>query len=65
MEVKEIIKNIENLSKEELKEFFKWFENFQNKIWDKEFQEDVLSGKFDKIGQKVIQEFKEGKCQEI
>ena len=65
MEVKEIIKNIENLSKNELKEFLKWVEDFENKIWDKEFENDVLSGKLDKIEKKVIEDYKKGKCQEI
>ena len=39
-----------------------WFEDFEAKEWDQEFEEDVQNGKLDKLAKQAIKEFQEGKC---
>ena len=65
MQVQEIIENIQKLPKEELKSLFRWIEEFEQKLWDKEFEEDVKSGKLNKLAQQAIKDYKAGKCQEL
>ena len=65
MQVQEIIENIQKLPKKELKSLFRWIEEFEQKLWDKEFEEDVKSGKLDKLAEQAIKDYKAGKCQEL
>ena len=37
----------------------------QAEMWDKQFEEDVKAGRLDKFAEEAIQDFQEGKCEEI
>ncbi len=63
--VQKIEKEVSNLSREELAEFRAWFEEFDAVIWDKQFEEDVKSGKLDELAESAIKDFKKGKFKEI
>jgi hypothetical protein len=63
--VQEIEKEVSNLSRKELAEFRTWFEEFDAAIWDEQFEEDVRSGKLDKLAEEAIKDFKKGKFKEI
>jgi len=58
--VKEIEKVISNLKPRELARFREWFEEFDAVIWDKQFEEDVKSGKVDAMVGNAITDFKKG-----
>ncbi len=63
--LKEIESVIKNLSKVDLSEFRAWFEEFDAKTWDKQFEEDASSGKLDKLAKQAISDFKAGKYKEL
>jgi hypothetical protein len=63
--VKDIEYAIEKLSKDELAAFREWFEEFDARAWDRQFEEDVALGRLDRIAEHAIAEFKAGKCKEI
>jgi len=63
--IHEIEKAISKLSEEELSDFRKWFEEFDAEVWDKQFENDVKSGKLDKLAQQAILDYKAGKCKEL
>ncbi len=63
--IKDIESAIEKLSKEDLSEFRAWFEEFDAKVWDKQFEEDASSGRLDKVAEQAVSDFKAGKCKEI
>lgn len=63
--VQQIEEEISQLPPSELAEFRAWFEKFDSEIWDKQFEADVKSGKLDKIAQKAIKDFKDGKYKKI
>ena len=63
--VKEIEQAVEKLTKSELAMFRKWFEEFDAKVWDKQFEEDVASGKLDKLASQAIADYRAGKCKEL
>jgi len=62
--VQEIELAISRLSLEELTHFREWFDAFEAKIWDKQFEADAKSGKLDKFAAQVA-DFHAGKCKEL
>ena len=63
--VQTIEKAVSKLSKPDLKNFRNWYEQFDQKIWDDQFEEDTESGKLDALANQAIIDFESGKCREI
>ena len=63
--VQEIEKAITRLHKDDLTVLREWFEEFGAKMWDKQFEEDVQSGKLEKLANEAITDFRAGKCKEL
>ncbi len=63
--VHEIEKAVSALPSNELEQFRKWFDEFDAKVWDKQFENDVRSGKLDQIAKNAIADFDEGKFKEL
>ncbi len=65
MQVHEIIENIKKLPENDLKILLKWIEDFEQELWDKEFERDVKLGRLEKLAEQAIKDFRAGKCQEL
>ena len=65
MHLYEIIENIKKLPKNDLEILLEWIENFEQELWDKEFEGDVRLGKLDKLAEQAIRDFRAGKCREL
>jgi hypothetical protein len=63
--VQEIEAAISQLSEDELSRFREWFEEFDAKAWDKQFENDVMGGKLDNLASQAISDFQAGKCKEL
>lgn len=63
--IKDIESAIEKLSKSDLSEFRAWFEEFDAKVWDMQFEEDASSGKLDKVAEQALSDYKDGNCSKI
>ena len=63
--VQQIAKEVAGLPKAQLKEFRAWFEEFDASEWDKQFKEDVASGKLDDIANRAVSDFKKGKFKKL
>lgn len=63
--LEEIEKEVRELRPDELEAFRKWFWDFDAKAWDRQFEEDALSGKLDSLAEKALKSFKSGRCSEI
>jgi hypothetical protein len=59
--VKELAKAIAGLSPEHLAEFRAWFKSFDAARWDRRIEENVTSGKLDRIVEKAIGDYRKGK----
>ena len=57
----EIEAQVAALSPEELAKFKQWFEEFQEDLWDKQIEADVLAGKLDALGEHALKEYAEGR----
>lgn len=56
---------VSQLSTEQLASFRKWFDEFDAKAWDKQFELDAMSGKLDGLANQAISDFRAGKCKEL
>ena len=65
MQVQKIKKAVSRLPKMQLKEFRIWFEEFDAAQWDKEFEEDVASGKLNDLATQAISDFRKGQFKKI
>ena len=63
--VKEIENAVSKLPKEDLAQFRKWFDEYQAKVWDQQFEEDAQAGKLSKVAEAVEKEFNSGNCKEL
>ncbi len=63
--VQELRLAVTQLSADELARFREWFDEFDAKAWDKQFEEDVKSGKLDRLANQAIADFRAGKCKEL
>ncbi len=63
--LKEIETIVTTLSKTDLTVFREWFSEFDAKVWDEQFEEDVTSGKLDSLGETAIKQFKAGRCKAL
>ena len=60
--VREIELAVSQLSPEQLATFREWFDEFDAKAWDKQFELDAVSGKLDELASQAILDFRAGKC---
>jgi hypothetical protein len=63
--VPEIEQAVTRLSAQDLARFREWFEEFDAQMWDKQFESDAKSGKFEKLAAKAIADFRAGKYKEL
>jgi hypothetical protein len=63
--VREIELAVSRLSPEQLASFRDWFDEFDAKVWDKQFEFDAMSGKLDGLADQAISDFRSGKCKEL
>ena len=63
--VQEIEKALENLPKSRLAEFRAWYEEFDARHWDEQFERDAASGKLDSLADEALKDFKSGSCEEL
>jgi hypothetical protein len=63
--VLELEQAVSQLPPKELAHFREWFEEFDAKIWDRQFAEDAKSGKLDKLANQAIADFRAGKYREL
>ena len=64
-EVEKIERAITRLSPEDLSRFRAWYDQFESKMWDLKFEEDVQAGKLDNLADKAIKDFQAGRCTEL
>jgi hypothetical protein len=63
--VKEIEEAVAKLPKMELDKFRSWFDKFDAELWNRQFEEDVQSGKLDYLADQALKDFKEGRCTKL
>ena len=60
MDIKKIESAIAQLPPSELAELAKWFEEFQARVWDEQLEQDMKSGRLDRLLKQAEQDFEQG-----
>ena len=60
MTLPELEKTISALPPEQLSQFREWFLEFDAQNWDRQIEDDVKSGRLDKLAEKAIREHQAG-----
>ncbi len=63
--VEKLEKEIQELSRQELAAFRRWFNRFDAAAWDRQFEEDAQAGKLDRLAEEAISEHDAGKSKEL
>ena len=63
--IQDIEREVQGLNPDELRDFRKWFWDFDAKAWDQQFEKDALSGKLDSLADAALKAYKSGHCSEI
>jgi hypothetical protein len=65
MNIEQIKQALIHLPPEDLAAFRRWYQEYDADAWDKQFEDDVKSGKLDSLAQQAVNDLKAGKCQEL
>ena len=60
--VQEIEKAVQGLPENELYSFRAWFDEYASSVWEKNFEQDVQSGKLDVLAAEAIKDLKASRC---
>lgn len=63
--VERLEQEVQKLSRAELFAFRNWFRQFDADEWDMQIEEDVRSGKLDKLVKKALAEHKAGRTKQL
>ena len=62
MNIEELESVVSGLSSEELSRFSQWFEEFMADQWDRQIEQDVLSGGLDAVLKRADDHYEAGRC---
>ena len=63
--VPEIKQAVSRLTAEELALFRQWFDAFDARVWDRQFEADAGSGRLGKVAEDAVADYHSGKCTEL
>ena len=63
--VEEIERAVSELDSEQLAAFRRWFVEFDAEAWDRQLEEDIASGRLDKLGEEAIADLREGRTRPL
>lgn len=61
----EIESAVQKLSRSDLAKFRDWFLGFDAAAWDKQFEEDVATGRLDALADEAIRDLRGGRCTDL
>lgn len=65
MSVKDIEQAITQLPRQEVAELSRWFEEFQNQMWDEQIERDANAGRLDKLIEQAKAQSAAGRCKPL
>jgi hypothetical protein len=63
--IKEIETAVSKLSTDELAAFRGWFAEFDAEAWDRQFAQDVTSGRLDALANEALNDLHNGRCTDL
>ena len=63
--IDEIERAVRELSPGDLREFRRWFREFEAALWDRQFEEDVAAGRLDALADEALADLREGRTRPL
>ncbi len=63
--IQRIEREIKEMTSSELAAFRQWFQEFDSAQWDRQIEEDAVTGKFDRLADKALADHKAGRTTEL
>jgi hypothetical protein len=63
--IDEIERAVRELSAQDLREFRRWFQEFDAARWDRQFEKDVAAGRLDALADEALADLREGRTREL
>ncbi len=63
--VKALEKELERLTKVELRALREWFAEFDARVWNRQIEKDIAAGKLDAFAEKAVETHKRGQSSEL
>jgi uncharacterized membrane protein len=63
--VEEIETAISQLAPSDYEKFRQWLTEYDNRLWDKEMEEDARAGRFDALAKEALDDLKNGRCADL
>ncbi len=59
--VQEIEEQLRTLSATELREVRAWLDQYEDQLWDEQFESEIAAAKWDAMAEKALEDHKEGR----
>lgn len=63
--IEEIERAVQDLAREDLREFRRWFREFDSRVWDEELERDVEAGRLDSLADEALKDLHEGRTRPL
>ncbi|MBS0422962.1 MAG: hypothetical protein JSR71_00685 [Proteobacteria bacterium] len=63
--MEDVVKAVEQLPQDQLKQFRAWFQEFDSEAWDEQIEKDTKTGKLDILAQGAIADHHAGKSKKL
>ncbi|MBN1128697.1 MAG: hypothetical protein JXA71_06905 [Chitinispirillaceae bacterium] len=63
--IREIEAAVKRLPKRQFSRFRTWFEEFDAKQWDNQFEKDVQEGRINRLAEEALSDYRNGKCTDL
>lgn len=62
--IREIEEAVRNLPPEDLAAFRAWFAAYDAEAWDRQVEQDIASGKLERLAEEALQDLRAGRCRD-
>jgi hypothetical protein len=63
--VEEIESAVSQLAPSDYAKFRLWLSEYHNRLWDKEMEQDALSGRLDAMAKEALEDLENGHCTDL
>lgn len=63
--IDEIERAVRDLPAEDLREFRRWFLDFDAQLWDRQIEQDAAEGKLDRLADEALEELRQGRTRPL
>jgi hypothetical protein len=63
--VAEIEKALQNLPMEDARKVAAWLQDYLDEKWDQQIDQDIAAGKLDKLADKAVRDYKDGRVKPL